>query len=280
MATLFTDNFPDVRTGNELEQLKAKYPDYDGYYITSGSVPERKALFNKLYSIYEPYADTHFSKEVKLNFHQRTWEMYLACVLLDNGIKIASNDKGPDIKILDNKKSIWIECTAPKKGQGRDRVPDLIYGVAQSVPEEEILLRLTGSLDEKFRKYQEYLNKKIINPTDIFVIAVNRGDFAHPDATIPAILKCLFSVGNLTLPIKPGNKQPGKPFYSRQEALQKRNGSNVPMNFFEDPQRAGISAVIYSKEAVLNHPEKIGEDCILVHNPLAKNPLSEKNLFS
>jgi type I restriction enzyme S subunit len=48
------------------------------------------------------------------------------------------------------------------------------------------------------------------------------------------------------------------------------------MNFFEDPQHAGISAVIYSKDVVLNHPEKLGEDCILVHNPLAKNPLPEK----
>jgi type I restriction enzyme S subunit len=271
MANLFTDNFPDVHSNKELEDLKIQYPDYDGYYIASGSIPERKTFFNELYSRYEPYADSHFLREVKFNFHQRSWEMYLACVLLAHEMEISSDDKGPDIKVTGNGKNIWIECTAPTKGFSQDRVPDLISGTVQNVPEKEMSLRLVSSLSEKFNKYQEYLDKKIISPDDVFIIAINRGDFIHPDAMFPAILKCLFSVGYLTLPMRTGDR----PFYSRQDKLQKKNGSNVSMDFFEDPQHAGISAIIYSKNVVLNHPEKIGDDCILVHNPLAKNPSSE-----
>ncbi len=47
------------------------------------------------------------------------------------------------------------------------------------------------------------------------------------------------------------------------------------MNFFRNETHSGISAVIYSKEPVLNHPQKLGDDCLLVRNPLADNVLEE-----
>ena len=72
MSTLFTDSFPIISTaqGNqaafdELEVLKTQYPNYDAYYVASGSVEDRRKPFEDLYQIYQPFADKHFLKEVK-----------------------------------------------------------------------------------------------------------------------------------------------------------------------------------------------------------------------
>jgi len=48
------------------------------------------------------------------------------------------------------------------------------------------------------------------------------------------------------------------------------------MNFFEDETHNGISAVIYCNAHLINSPlvpTKMGENFVVVHNPLAKNPL-------
>lgn len=47
------------------------------------------------------------------------------------------------------------------------------------------------------------------------------------------------------------------------------------MTFFLEKEHEGISAVIYSKDTVLNHSDILGEDISLVYNELAKNPLQE-----
>jgi hypothetical protein len=278
MAGLFTDNFPDSHSDEDLDTLSAQYPYYDRYYIASGSIPKRRAKFEKLYAKYAPYTDSHFLQEAKKNFHQRTWEMYIACVLLENGLSITSKDEGPDIKMVLASHTIWIECVAPNKGTGNDRVPDLVDGL-QDVPEEKMLLRITNALKDKFETYQEYLDKNIVGQNDIFIIAVNRSQLEHFDSIKPLILKCLFGLGYLTLPTRLGDRKPGNTYYSRRGDLKKQGGSLVSMRFFEDRQHEGISATIYSSQDILNHPDELGDDCMIVHNPMAKNPLSE-SIFS
>ena len=142
-----------------------------------------------------------------------------------------------------------------------------------------MLLRLSNSLKKKFEKYQDYLIKNTVGQDDIFIVAVNRGDLGRYDATCPLILKYLFSLGDLTWFERVEDGRAEEPYYARREELHKKSGEAVPMNFFEDLQHAGISAVIYSQEEVRNHPDKLGDDCILVHNPFAKNHLPE-DVFS
>jgi hypothetical protein len=279
--TLFTDNFPTATTDEDLDNLVRQYPNYDRYYIVSGSVPERKIRFEKLWRAYEPFADSHFLSQVKVDFHQRTWEMYLAGVLIKNFFKINSEDKGADIKVeIPDQFPLWVEAVAPKKGVGNDKVPDLAYGVVLDVPEEEMLIRLANSLQYKKSVYESYIQRGLVKKEEPFVIALNAAGLEHNSAPgIPLILKCLFALGYLTLPLNKNSDIPGrfgKPYWSRREAMQKVNGSPVPMDFFERKENAGISAVIYSKQNVLNHPEVLGADCVLVHNPLATNPINEK----
>lgn len=52
----------------------------------------------------------------------------------------------------------------------------------------------------------------------------------------------------------------------------------MPTVFFEDETFSGISAIVYSAENILNSPrdsEDMGEDLVIVHNPLAANPLPQ-----
>lgn len=279
MRSLFTDNFPFIATDLELQALIDQYPHYDSYYIASGSIRKRKDKFDALYYKYHLYADRHFLTEVKKKFHQRTWEMYLACTLLDRGVVFSSEDQGPDILIEDKDKRIWIECIACEKGAGVDRVPDLHYGVAQNVPGDEMLIRIASALKEKHEKYKKYLEDGTVSDTDQFVIALSRGDLGHVDVIVPLVLRAVFAIGHPTwsISINGGHSKSG---WSTIPFIEKQNGSKVPMTFFLEKEHAGISAIIYCKETVLNHPEVLGDDIIVVRNKLAKNPLSDDVLSS
>ncbi len=274
MKSIFTDNFPLITTNSELQILISKYPDYDSYYVSSGSIKERKEKFDALYNKYFQYADNHFLKEVKKKFNQRTWEMYLGCVLIDKKITFSSKDVGPDILIEQGGKKIWIECVACEKGEGKDRVPDTINGIVQSVPSNEMLIRIASVLKAKYEKYKKYLKDGLIKDTDKFIIAVSRGELGHVDASIPLILRVVLAVGHQTIsrPINGGVPTYG---WSTIPFIEKKNGSKVPMTFFLEKEHEGISAVIYCKNNVLNHPDALGEDIVLVYNELAKNPLQE-----
>lgn len=274
MKYLFTDNFPLITTETELQTLIKKYSNYDSYYVASGSIKERKNKFDSLYQKYYQYADSNFLKEIKKKFHQRTWEMYLGCVLLEKGITFSSKDIGPDILIEYEGKKIWIECVACEKGKGEDRVPETITGIVQNVPSDEMLIRIASVLKEKYEKYKKYIEDGIVKDSDQFVIAVSRGALDHVDASIPLILRAVFAVGYQTIS-RPINGGPLKYGWSTIPFILKKNGSKVPMTFFLEKEHEGISAVMYTKNTVLNHSEILGEDIVLVYNELAKNPLQK-----
>lgn len=271
MTSIFTDNFPHVSNQEQLDKLIAKYSSYDEYYIASGSIPDRREIFDDLYKKYHLYADKYFLNQIKFQFHQRTWEMYLGCALLEKNIIISSNNLGPDFLIKSEGKKIWIECIACTKGSENspDKVPSMIYGAAQSVPENEMCLRIASALKEKYLKYQNYLKQQIIKESDVFIIAINNGALQFP-TYVPLILKCLFCVGHPRLSISIDGKTP-KYDWSRQEYIKKENGSAVPMDFFIRKEHGGISGIIYCENNILNHTKILGDDVIVVSNPLANN---------
>jgi hypothetical protein len=81
--TIFTVNLPLVETDEEWENVKGTYPKYDSLFLAGGYCKERREKLDKLWIKYEPYADKHFLDQVRTNFHQRSWEMYVGNVLLE-----------------------------------------------------------------------------------------------------------------------------------------------------------------------------------------------------
>ncbi len=273
MKSIFTDDFPLIKTDQELQTLIKQYSDYDVYYVASGAIKERHDWFNFLYEKYYLYADSNFLSDLKKHFHQRTWEMYFGCVVLNLGIKLLSHkDNGPDLSFEYNSKKVWIECVACEKGDGADKVPMMNYGVVESVPSDQMILRITSVLREKRSKYEKYLNEGIVKKDNPFIIAINGGVFGRPDGYIPLILRSLFAVGYPTISMSADGKQT-KHSISIIPHIEKKNMSKVSTTFFLEKENDCISSVIYDNNLVINHSDILGKDIKIVHNAIARNHL-------
>lgn len=277
----FPDDLPAIKFNRELDAVKERLRGLDEYYVASGCIPDRRALFEAMWGVYEPFADADFLHQHRLSFHQRTWEMYLGYMLLRRGFKLERIGKNmPDLCLNTSKGKLWIEAVAPGHGNGADRVPEIRIGVGQSVDFERIALRVSSALDEKFKKLEKYLSDGTVSKNEPYVIAVNRGFYSIGDPyEMPLVMQCLFGVGPLTIAFSPGRTATST-YYARRNELPKTKGGTVPMTFFENPAHAPVSAVIYSTQNVLNaapagiqNPKKLGRDCVVIHNPLAANPI-------
>jgi hypothetical protein len=286
---LFSDNFPEITTDADFVALKKKFPAYDAGYICQGAWTLRKQTrewMEIMWTQYEPYADPHFLSDFKRQFTQRSWELYLGATLLNRGLNLGTHqDAGADFDVRNkkNERIAWIEAIAVRPGDGTDKVPELIYNTVNSVPVDEMVLRVTNALDAKYKKYLSDLKKGLVENNEPYVIALDRSELGYVEVPPSLILKALFGVGDLTLsfpvPVQdetPMSREPHS-FWSRRSEVLKKSGQPVSMTFFENPDHAGISAVIYSVDHVINNPrtpEHMGENFIVVHNPQAANPLT------
>lgn len=266
---------PDENAYDQIEVLKSQFSHYNDYYVVSAALADRKKYFEDLWQKYEPYADGDFVEQAQKRFHQKTWEMYMGNVLLSNGFVLArAGRNAPDLKINHSERpNVWIECVCPEKGAQADRVPEMVYGMAVNVPEEEMLLRITNSFEEKSKKFQKYIEDGVVNSDEPRIIAINRADLDHVDSEPPLIIKALFAVGHLALRFNPDRSEVTERFYTHRPKLVKKSGGEVLLGHFLDDKHKHISAVIYTDRTVLNRPEYIGSECLLIHNPHAEVPL-------
>ena len=232
--SFFTVELPIVSTSEELEKVKAMYPKYDPYFIASGCIRERKEKFEKLWSNFKPYRDKHFLTQIKINFHQRSWEMYLGNIFLEKKLSIKSQDEGPDFVLNDN---IYIECVAPTKGDltKSNSVTDVFVAKTleeireHDVPVDQMILRITQAIKEKsLNKYEKWKSKNWFNQNAPFVIAINTGDLEHlEDPSMPNVIKALFG-----FQFRQINTKTGKTSYSHRNEIKKSNNEPVPVNYF------------------------------------------------
>jgi hypothetical protein len=234
-----------------------------------------KKFIEEMWLQYEQYADIHFLNQAKIDFNQRIWEMYLACSLLFEGFSIDSKDKGPDILIDTGELKIWIEAIAPKPGAGEDAVSKQEFGTVREVPDEKIKLRYRSAIEEKYNKYKNYLKSKIVEPEDGYIIAINGSSIpsARREREIPRIIRSVLPFGNEFILIDSESNLPIDRFYNYQDISLKKSGSSVSTDIFLKPEYSGISAILFSFIDALNRPNKLGEDFVLLHNPIATRQL-------
>ncbi len=280
--SIFTDDFQEINTNDELASIKLKYPTYNEYYVASGCIKNRKERFDALWVKFSPYADTDFLRKLKINFHSRTWEMYLCNVLFEKGFHVSKpsdvpRNEGPDFILNDD---TYIECIACSKGDPSkfNSVP-----LMQSVctPEEiirtdvlidKMILRITNAITEKaITQYGKWKKKKWFKENSPFIVAINSGDLSYQQnyLGIPLIIKALFGLEFMQI------TQNGDESFSFRKNVEKGKVS-VPLDYFASDKFNFVSGVIFSDEYVLNPPEHIGDDCIFVNNPFALNPVSNE----
>ncbi len=235
------------------------------HLIESPYLDEERRLLESLWEKYEPYADKQFRVEIASNFHQRFWEMYLSCTLMDLGIELSPKrkQKGPDVCAKVNNRWVWIEAIAPSGGDGPDAIfkPDLAVGEIHwfMVPDEKIILRYIAAIIVKCNRYLTYLNDGVIKPGDPYIIALNgrRVPYSNLDDDVPYIVKVLLY----------------------ENEIHKANDSIVSTGIFYNREYTGISGVLFSNSDLKNLPLRSGSEFVFVHNPMADNPM-QKRWFS
>lgn len=256
------------------KNIEASHPAY--IRIRDGkdeSEVAARALCEKLWTNFEPYSDQHFLDEFARDFDARFWEMDLTVAFLEDGHKITCPKPGPDVCIEDNRK-IWVEAIAPKAGNGTDKVPPMKFGEAQTVPNDQIILRYTSAIVDKFERYKRYLASEIISGDDSYIIAINGCQIpcARFDHEPPRIVRSVFPFGDEYITIDKSTGETREIGFEFRASITKHSGSEIPIDLFLQKEFAGISAVIFSCTDCCNRPVE-GNDWIVVHNPLAINPI-------
>jgi type I restriction enzyme S subunit len=249
--------------------------------------------------------DSHFESEFTSGslskFYQRFTEMFLACHLIDAGFSLLSRDEGPDLLIQHERQKIWIEIVTPEpKGIPEYHLnpPKLSLEQPKSgfslpifnVPSNEILLRWTAALKEKYEKLEGrskngrwipgYRQKGIVTNDDIYVIAVNgimlcgfRGISGYPYA-----LESVYPIGAIEVTFSRETDEIINRSHQYRPHIPKRNGSDVPTDSFLNPAYAGIGAILgmsVGLDTTLDNKSKM----VIVHNYQAHNPLPRNVLM-
>lgn len=239
---------------------------------------EWKAFCERLWQRYAPYADPHFLHEIKIQFHQRFWEMYLAVTFLDRGYELHRHKRGgPEFGIDVNGKRYWFDAVAPTGGHGPDAVPQLEHGrlEASRVPQEQIILRITGSLAAKRAKWQQDIKQGRVSANDGFVIAINdRGiRWAWLGGEMPYVVKGLYGFGNLAVSFDRATMEIIESSHEHRPKIAKAAGTQISSQPFTAHECPEVSAVLYSSVDAANFPGVLGADFMILHNIDPRVPL-------
>ena len=253
--------------------------DCDPGYLNIQRVPfvrPAKRYVERLWRTYAPYADRHFREDARRHFLQRYWEMYLVVALKDAGFTpIRLADEGPEFFIEIDGRRVWVEAIAPGGGHGPDKVPEFPFGEAFNVPTEQVLLRYTNALAEKHAKYRRDVEKGIVEPDDGYVLAINCREIPHArfGGVIPYVVQAFLPFGNPAVAFDIRTGMIVDKYFERRESVSKLNAVKIPTTAFLDPAYAGISAIVHSAVDAANSPVVLGEEFLVLHNPLASRPI-------
>jgi len=242
---------------------------------------ELKSYMENLWATYHPYADKDFPRQLPQDFHARFWEMYLTCTLIDKSFNVVPKQtraRGPDIKIAHASTTIWVEAVTPTSGDSSkpDSVPYPRMGVAQQVPDDQIILRYRSAIHDKyFDKYFKYLESGIIRSGNCYIIALNgcRIPWLGSDYEPPRIVRSVLPFGWQVVTVDTSSHKVVNRGYQYRAYLKKASGGKVDTDIFVKSEYSHISAVMFSNVDVANLTSAMGDDFIIVHNPLASRKL-------
>lgn len=257
--------------------------------------PDNWEAINGILDLYKQYdawglKDRHFETELAdgndQHFYSRLWEMILAKHLKNVGFEVTSRDEGPDFAIPWEGKTIWVEaiCPAPR-GLPDEWINPAPSGmvVLNSVPHQEILLRLTAALKEKKEKLvgsenrPGYLKKGVVKLTDPYIIALSTcclGQFPVHDGVsqFPLIVEAVFPVGPIQIMINTTTANVTDTRHAYRNIIKNTNNSAVKTDVFLSRDFKAVSATL-SCTAGINAACGYNYASALVHNPLADNKI-------
>ena len=266
LERLFSD---DINPSDELYRILR---DEERYV-------KNKSYVENLWDTYKPYADRDFPKQLAQDFHARFWEMYLTCTLVHNSFNVVPKQAkvyGPDVKIDHASTTIWVEAVTPESGDPSkpDSVPNLKMGVAQNVPDDRIILRYRSAIHDKYYgKYFRDLENGTIKNDDCYIIALNDCKIRHADREPPRIVRSVLPFGWQVVTVDTSSHKVVNQGFQYRAYLRKASGGKVDTDIFLKSEYNHISAVMFSNVDAANLPLAMGDDFIIIRNPLALREL-------
>lgn len=237
-----------------------------------------RSLIEELWQEFEPIADANFRTEAMDHFYERMWEMYLAVMLQRRGYEVQSmGGRGPDFHVSGGATSCYIEATAPGLGDGADAVPEMVDRIVAQVPEDQIILRLTGALAAKREQYNRAVAREELDQALPFIVAINgvRIRLQGVNGTLPPVVRAFLGFGPLCAEWGRESKKIERSYFQRREAVEKASGVAIPTNGLVAEDYPMVSGVLFSWAGLTTYPGEYGSEFIFVRNSQAVNPLPD-----
>jgi len=260
-----------------------------------------------------PDRDNKFVKEFQTTFNSSFWEIYLYAVFREYGLALDWTHAAPDFLVTAVDATFTVEATTANHAAdrapewGKPLTPEFFDSVDFNELNRIAIIRLANAFMSKSKKYQEKYTSHAHVKGRPFVLAV--APFEQPGFHLQAyrpIEALLFDhyVDEAEYLANP-ERFPNGPLTKSLGSVEKDNGAEIELGFFQNPRFSHISAVIFSHlatwgkvdamcgnpDAIINSiwlthkgmrpvvarasagPEKITDGLRIYHNPYAIHPL-------
>lgn len=274
-SLMISDVLTDAPAGIRLDPIFVSLRDNTNAWTVSA-----RAQFRADWPRVASFLDKDFATKMQRQLLAHYWELYIAVASLEGGLSLVpcaarqGRDAGPDLLTVDG---MAIEAVLAMAGSGADAVSEGEDGVARSVPDVEICLRLSNAVNSKVAVHTRYLRDEVLQSDQPYVIAV--GGSAIPSARsemiVPRMVRVLFGIGFPMAQIDPVTMQTGPLVHGAQERIHKRLGAPVATDLFcRADATPGVAAVLYAASDPWNRPVRAGEDIVAIHNPCPTAPIA------
>lgn len=264
----------------------------DANYARIQGLPEDdplRQMFERMWQRFRGYCGdqhAHVVRDARESFLARTWEMRLACLVLDAQWNLGQAvGDSPDICALPpSGPRIWLEATAPQAGRSLNPTQPGRKGMRQGefIDRHGMLLRLTSAITAKQAHLAKFQHRGHVTGSDAFVIAINGGSVPNLviEDQFPDIVRAVlpFDRTSWRVDLQTGAAENA---LERRETVYKPRpssiggaGSPVATDFFLQPANAGVSGVLFTPHTTWATPEVGHSDLVFVHNPLARVPIT------
>ena len=284
-------------------------------YVSIGLNLEKDRKTLELWAKGFPDRDKKLVKEFQTTFNSSFWEIYLYKLFSEYNFTFNWEHSSPDFFLSSDGIDFIVEATTANKATDEkpnewDKEETLVnplnpeayenYQNNMNEANRYSIIRLSNGILSKFRKYKDNYSKleHVKNKPFVIAIAPFEQPFFYYQYSRP-IMALLYDIYvDEELSYKNPNDYPYPPTVYLN-TIEKDNGSEIPLGFFNDDSMKEVSAVIFSCNAVwskLSDKEKmllfltkqgitmekthelIEDGLFVFHNPYAKHPL-DKSIF-
>jgi len=201
--------------------------------------------------------DNKIVKEFQTTFNSSFWEIYLYALFKEYGFEIDFSHRSPDFILKAKNIDFVVEATTANASQDKPKEWDMalsfeeIQKIDLNLMNKESIIRLSNSIMSKYKKYKANYSTLDHVKNKPFIIAV--GPFEQPffsmqyDRAIKALLYDYY-VDEESYLANPKIYPDGPPAIELG-SVEKDNGRELLLGFFNDDQMAEVSAIMFTNSA-------------------------------